>query len=160
MSIAASLVSGALAHVDSSGGAQQQPQTPRKPSASSSGAWKDSAHYKTTSQLVTDLQTIDPKIKRATLRGVYKKDLLKNIREATQVARLPTRRAPSAEGAEKPKPFHKMNRYDLIKLAVTDGIGGKKYNHEDLWNIRKTTKRTRASLKKEGAAEAVVATSS
>ena len=87
-------------------------------------------------EVLKRLQAKDPKIKRATVRGVYKDALLKKLRADLNTKRLPK----NAEG----QALHKMTRWQLIEYVVVVGINGKNFNHQDLWEIRKATKHVRA----------------
>ena len=82
------------------------------------------------------IQSADGKIKRATLRGVYKDALLKKLRTDHNLKRLPK--------TDSGIPLHKMDRWALIEHAVVNGINGKRYNHQDFWSIRRDTKHVRS----------------
>lgn len=92
-------------------------------------------------EVLKRLQAKDPKIKRATVRGVYKDALLKKLREDLSTKRLPK----GIDG----QALHKMNRWQLIEYVVVVGINGKTFGHQDLWAIRKSTKHVRAKKGEE-----------
>lgn len=110
---------------------QQAPVRPRKSPVRS----------KFDEEVLKRLQAKDPKIKRATVRGVYKDALLKKLREDLSTKRLPK----GIDG----QALHKLTRWQLIEYVVLVGVNGKTMGHQDLWAIRKSTKHIRSKKAEE-----------
>lgn len=91
--------------------------------------------------LLERLKDADSKIARSTIRGCYKRALLNFIRRELKVKRLPKR--PDGQ------PYHKLSRWQLLEVLVTEGVKDLKLTHKQLWEIRKGSKHTRKNKKPE-----------